>query len=113
MERGDIEPTGFGVTATKGQMDGAADFLIVEDVACGFADTVVHTEGEFANTSCSIIYVEHAQQVILACCSMCFDDTAICEAQSDVIDGTAIVAGRQSEANSSLCAVFDWTGIDF
>src|ERR1700756_2948959 len=51
VERGNVQPSGFGITAAHGDVDGTADLLIVEHIAGCFAYAVVHTESEFADTS--------------------------------------------------------------
>src|SRR6266699_787006 len=107
VERGNVQPSGFGVTAAHGDVDGTADLLIVEHIAGCFAYAIVHAEGKFADTSRSLVDVEHTQQEILTRGSMDFDSTALLETQPYVIDRVPIVAGWQSKADGSLSAILD------
>src|SRR5438309_1537518 len=93
VKSGNIQSAGFGITAAHGDVDGTADLLIVEHIAGCFAYAVVHTESEFADTSRSLVDVEHTQQEILTRGSMDFDGAALLETQPYVIDRVPIVAG--------------------
>src|SRR5215472_17854727 len=93
-------------------MYGAPDLFVIENVARGFTDTVVHAEGELADVPCPFIDVEHAQKIVLAVTRVGLDDTTIFKTQADVVNCPSLVAAGQAETNTTPGAVFDWTGID-
>ncbi len=66
VERRHIQPAGLGITAAQGDMDRAADLLIVEYIAGSFSYAVIHAKGKIAYAPRPLVNSEHTEQVVLA-----------------------------------------------
>ena len=61
-----VDAAGLGIAAADGQVDGAADLLVEQDLAGPVDDPVVGADAELAEAAGALIGVEHLDQELLA-----------------------------------------------
>ena len=105
-----VDAAGLGVGLADGEVDGAADLLVEEDLAGAVGDAEVGADAELAEAAGALVGVEHLDQEVLAALGGRVDDLAALEAEADAGDLAAGVGRRQVEGDLALGRVLDRAG---
>src|SRR5690606_23691042 len=110
VDRGLVDAAGLGVGLAHGEVDGAADLLVEEDLAGPVGDAEVGADPELAEAAGALVGVEHLDQELLAALGGRVDDLAALEAEADARDLAAGVGRRQVEGDLALRGVLERAG---
>src|SRR6266487_2732948 len=102
-----INTASFGVAFAEGEVDGAAHFLVKEDVFDAAIDAGVVAEGELTEIASTVVNVEHMQKVVLTMAGTGFDDFAFAEDEPHAFDSASIIGGGYVELNNAIGTVFE------
>lgn len=113
VDLGAVGVVGFFVGLAGGEVEGAGDFFVEEDVAHGVEDVGVEGEGEFADVACAGVGVEDFVEAFGVLVGGGFDDFAVEKFEADAVEGGAVVEGGGVVGEGAVDAVFDGGGEDF
>lgn len=112
VDSGAVAVIGLFVGLAWGEVEGACDFFVEEDIAHGFEDVGVEGDGEFADVAGTFVGIENFVEAfgVVACG---IDDFAVFEFEVDIFEGAAFVDGRGVVGDVAVDAGFDGGGEDF
>ncbi len=91
MDFGFIAIVGFVVGPAGGEVEGAGDFLIEEDVLHGGGDMGIESDGEFSDESGSFVGIENAFEVFRSLIGGMLNNLAVHEGEPNILEGDAVV----------------------
>lgn len=95
----------FIVALSGSQVEGACDFLVEEDVTHGLEHMGIHAEGKLSDVARALICVENLVESLVVAVAVSFDDFAVLEAETDSVEGDAVVDGRGVVGDGAVDAV--------
>src|SRR5262245_11734303 len=94
VDGGLVEAARLGIRAADGEVDGATDLLVEQDLPGAVGDAVVGPDPELAEAARAIVGVEHLDEELLALLGARVDDPAALEPEPDPGDLATRVTGR-------------------
>ncbi len=113
MDGGVVAVGGFVVGLAGGEVEGAGDFFVEEDIAHGAQDMRVEAKGEFTDVAGACIGVQDFVEGFFVSVAMGFDDFAVFEAEAHAIEGDAVVDAGGVVGDGAVDAVAHGGGVDF
>jgi hypothetical protein len=104
---------GFRVGLAEGEVDGAADLLVEQDVLDEALDVVVGADAEFAEPARALVHVQHLEQVVLVLGGGGLHHQALAEHQADAVDLAPALAHREVVADAAFRRILHRAGEDF
>ena len=112
VDLGAVAVVGVLVGLAGGEVEGAGDFLVEEDVAHGLADVGVEAEGELADVACAGVAIEDLVDFPSFGSGFGLDDFSFLELEADGVEGDALIDGGGVVGDVAFDGVFDGGGED-
>lgn len=113
VEGGCVDPAGLGVGLSEREVDGAADFLVVEDASGESVDAGVESDAELADSTGSGVEFEHGAEVGFVGFGAGADDLSVLEFEFDADELASVASDGVGALEASVDGVFEGSGEDF